>query len=347
MRILYFKADMNTNTLLEKLLSGKDLHEEEVRAILGAIVRQETNASQIAAFLTGMKMKGESVSEIVGLIKGMRKHMIPIGTTGTVIDTCGTGGDGKGTFNISTAVALIVAAAGVRVAKHGNRAASSICGSADVLEALGVNLMLKPEQAKKVLERVGMVFLFAPLYHPVMKHIAPVRKELGFRTVFNYLGPFLNPVNVRRQLIGVPDRKIAKKLAQVAKRLGYDHLLIVSGEDGMDEISTAAKTYVFEVKKRTVSESIFDPVKFGIKKANPADLVGGSAKQNAAIIQDVLSGKKGPKRDIVLLNTAFALYSAGRIENIREGISLAGEAIDSGRAASILSQLVEKTQKYA
>jgi len=264
-----------------------------------------------------------------------------------MIDVCGTGGDGVGAFNISTAASFVVAACGVKVAKHGNRAASSKCGSADVLEALGVHIMLIPQQAAAVLKKVGMVFLFAPLYHPAMKQIGPIRKELGVRTVFNFLGPFLNPAGVKRQLIGVPNVAIAKKLAAVAAKLGYQHALIISSADGMDEISLSGPTHIFEVRGKKVISKVINPLQFGMKKTPLSQIVGGDAAQNSAILLEVLEGKKSSYRDIAVLNSAAALYVAGTAKTIKEGIGIAEKAIDSGKAKEVLEKLIEETKKYA
>ncbi len=314
--------------------------------MLEEIIAGKLNPSQIAAVLIALRTKGESVAEISGFIAGMRKHMITISAKGLAIDVVGTGGDGVGTFNISTAASFIVASCGVKVAKHGNRAASSKCGSADVLEALGVNIMLSPKQAEEVLEKVGLVFLFAPLYHPAMKNIAPIRKELGVRTIFNFLGPFLNPAGVKRALIGVPNVEIAKKLAKVAAKLGYEHLLLIASRDGMDEISISGQTQAFIIKKNQVREMVINPAKYGIKKAPLTAIKGGDAGENKQIIIDVLSGKKGAGRDVVIINSAYALLAAGRVNNVSSGIALVEEAIDSGSAKQILTNLVKETRKY-
>lgn len=338
---------METKILLNKLTDQQNLTTKEVSFLLEEIIAGNLSSAQIAAFLVGLRTKGETVEEIVGLIQTMRKHMSKVLTTGKVLDIVGTGGDGVNTFNISTASSFVVAGCGVKVAKHGNRAVSSKCGSADVLEALGVNINLVSKQAGKILEKVGMVFLFAPLYHPAMKNIAPVRKELGIRTVFNFLGPFLNPAGTKIQLLGVPNIEIAKTLAKVASKLKFTHLMIITSLDGMDEVTTTASSKVFEVKGSQIKLSIINPQKYGIKKATKKDLSGGDPKQNARIIQDVLSGGKGPKRDVVVLNSAVALYLSGKAKNISGGIKLAEESIDSQAAKQVLEKLIQETQKYA
>lgn len=338
---------MNTTDVLNKLVTKKDLTQKEAMEFLITLMDGKVTPVQAAAILTALRIKGESLDEITGFIKTMRQKMIKIKAPNNAIDVCGTGGDGAGTFNISTTVAIIVASCGVPVVKHGNRAASSKSGSADVLEALGVHIQLTSEQAERVLQKVGMVFLFAPLFHPSMKQVAFVRSELKIRTVFNFLGPFANPAGVKRQLIGVPNKEIAQNLAKVGKRLGYKHLVIVTSEDFLDEVSLSAKTHVFEVKGKKVKKYIIDPEKFGFKRVSKSAFQGGDAAKNATIIHDILSGKKSPKRDIVILNSAVALYVAGKTKSIREGIVLASEVIDNGSAKRVLENLVKETQKYA
>lgn len=337
---------MDTKKLLNKIVDKKDLTTKEASFLLDQIVNEKLNPSQIAAVLVGLRTKGEAVSEIVGFIKTMRKYMIKISAP-RALDIVGTGGDGVGTFNISTVSSLVVAGCGIKVAKHGNRAASSKCGSADVLEILGVNINLTPAQAEKVFKKIGMVFLYAPFYHPAMKQIGPIRKELGIRTIFNFLGPFLNPALTKKQILGVPNVEIAQKLAKVATKLKFNHLMIVTSEDGMDEITTTAKTLVFEVKNTNLKTYEITPLQFGIKKALKKDLLGKSPSQNAKIILNILKDKKGPHRDIVVLNSAAALYVAGKVKNIASGILLAKKSIDSGKANKILQSLIKETQIYA
>lgn len=333
--------------LLQKLAEKKDLTRKEARGFIDLVAKNELIASHIAFVLAGLRIKGETTEEIVGCIEGMREHMLPVGAKGTIIDTCGTGGDGKQTFNISTAVAFVVAGAGVPVAKHGNKAASSKCGSADVLEALGVHVLLSPMQAEAVLAKVGMVFLFAPLFHPAMKSVALVRRELGVRTIFNVLGPFTNPAKVKRQIIGVPTLAVAEKLAKVATQLEYEHLLIVTAENGMDEISTTGKTHIFEIKGTKTKQLVISGKQFGLRLAKESELQGGSVVENAQIITKILAGEKSAKRDIVLLNAAYALFVAGKVTSVKEGIQLAQESIDSGKAKEVLEKLREETTKYA
>ena len=329
------------NLLLNKVVDKNDLTKEEAMSFMEEMLQGKLTISQTAAFLIALRMKGETVDEFLGFIKVMRKHMIKIKTQGLVIDTCGTGGDGKGTFNISTAVAFVVAGAGVKVAKHGNRAASSLCGSADVLEALGVSINLSPKQAEEMLQKTGFTFLFAPLYHPAMKYVASVRKELKIRTVFNFLGPFVSPAQVKRQIIGVPNIELAEKLAEVGVNLGYEYLMLVSSEDGLDEISLSAPTHIFEVKGRDFKKSIVNPQKLGFVKISFEKIKGGDAKTNAESIQNILKGQNGPERDIVILNSAIALYVAGRTKTIEDGVIMAKNAIDSGKAKKVLQDAVK------
>lgn len=337
---------MNHPYLLQKLVQGESLLKKEAQTLLEEMLNETMSPVQTAAALTALSVKGETADEIRGFITAMQNRMQTIPHGRMVIDTCGTGGDGKHTFNISTATAILTAACGVKVAKHGNKSASSKCGSADVLEALGVNIYLKPEDAAAVLDQCGLVFLFAPLYHPSLKPLAHVRKELGFRTVFNVLGPFLNPARVRRQLIGVPNKKIAKLLAEVATGLNYDHLLLVSNEEEMDEIGLNAPTKVYEVISKTVREFTIHPEKLGIPPAPLRDLAGGEAADNARIIRAILAGEGGAPREVVVLNTAYALLVANQVQTPSQGIELARRVLDTGEAAAYLEQFIKITNTY-
>jgi anthranilate phosphoribosyltransferase len=337
---------MDITQLLNKVIEKKDLTTEETKTFLTQVMKGEMLPTQIAAILVALRMKGETTAEIVGFIQAMREHMLHVSVP-DAIDVCGTGGDGSGSFNISTAAALVIAGCGVPVAKHGNRAASSKCGSADVLEHLGVNIQLTAEQAENVLKRVGMVFLFAPLFHPATKNVVGVRKELKIRTVFNFLGPFLNPASVKRQLLGVTNMAVAEKLIEVAKKLDYEHLLMVTSNDGMDEISLSADTQVFELKNNQVKKFVINPQDYGFKKVAKKEIGEGTLEQNAQYIRDIVSGVKNPRRDIVVLNSAVALYTAGKAKDIQEGVSLAEQAIDNGSAKQVLEQLIKETQTYA
>lgn len=337
---------MNTKTLLNKLIEGNNLSKKEISFLLNEIIDGNLTPAQTAAFLVALRTKGESIEEILGLIETMRKHMIKIRLP-NALDIVGTGGDGSGTFNISTTTSFIVAGMGVPVAKHGNRAASSKCGSADVLEGLGVNINLTPKQTEKVFTKLGLSFIFAPNFHPAMKQIGPIRKELGVRTIFNFLGPFLNPAQTKKQILGVPNKTIAEKLSKVASKLRYNHLLIVSSEDGMDEITTSAKTHIFEIKLGQIKTFNISPEQFGIKRVNKKDLAGGGVEENIKIVKSILEGLKGPKRDIAILNSAAAFYISEKAKNIKSGIKLAEQSIDSGRALKVLENLILETQKYA
>ncbi len=336
---------MNTTNILNNLVEKKNMTAEEINIFLSDLINGNVNSIQGGAILTALKIKGETPEEINGLIKTMRKNMVSINLN-NAIDVCGTGGDDSGSFNISTAVALVVAGCGVKVAKHGNRAASSKCGSADVLESLGVNIKLNPTQAQQVFKKIGMVFLFAPIYHPAMKNIVNIRKELKIRTIFNYLGPFINPSCPVKQLVGVPNKEIAQKLADVSKKLNYKHLLIVTSEDGMDEISIYSKTFMFEINKNQIKNKIIDPQDYKFNKTNKKEILGGDTVDNAKIIKNILNGVKGPQRDLVVFNSAFALYVAGSVIDINQGIKLAEDSIDSGSAKLVLENLIKETQRY-
>ena len=324
---------------LNKLLDRKNLNQKEAQILMEEMLKGKLTPVQIAAVLTVLRMKGETVEEILGFISVMRKHMTIIKTDGVIVDTCGTGGDGSMSFNISTAAALTVAACGIKVAKHGNRSASSRCGSADVLEALGVNINLTPKEASKMLKETNFTFLFAPKYHPAMKNVASVRRKLGVRTVFNFLGPFVSPARVKRQIIGVPDLNTAEKMTKVAKLLDYEHLLIITSMDGLDEISISSKTHVFEIKNKKLRRYFIDPEDFALT-GKKEDLRGGDKERNAQIIREIFAGKKGAARDAVLINAAAALYVSGTVRSIKEGLVKAKEVIDSGHAKQLLHKVI-------
>lgn len=337
---------MKITTLLNNLIQKQDLTKEESQEFLTEVMNGEISPVQVGAFLTALRMKGETPNEIIGFIEAMRKQMIPV-SVDDAIDVCGTGGDGSGTFNISTATAFVVAGCGVAVAKHGNRAASSKCGSADVLEQLGVNIKISAEQAKAVYEKVGMVFLFAPLFHPATKQVVLVRKELKIRTIFNFLGPFLSPASVKKQLIGVPNTQAAEKLIEVAKELGYQHVLLVTSEDGMDEVSLSAKTHIYELNNNEEKHFVLDPKDYGFQTIAKEVLAGGTVEENAEIIHEVLDGVSNENHAIVVLNSAVALYTADKVKDIRAGITLAEESIKTGAAKNVLKNLIKETQQYA
>jgi anthranilate phosphoribosyltransferase len=318
---------------IKKIVLKENLDEDEAYKVMGEIMKGNGSPSLIGGLLIGLRLKGETVEEIAGFAKAMRDNAIKIElNTEYLIDTCGTGGDGGKTFNISTAVAIIASAAGVKVAKHGNKAVSSKSGSADVLKELGFNVEVEPNITKKLIEEKGMGFLFAPLYHRAMKNVAPIRKELGTRTVFNLLGPLTNPAPIKGQVLGVYDRNLTRPIAEVLLKLGIERAMVVHGFDGLDEITTTSPTYVSEVKDGKVFDYVIDPLDFGISYSKLEDLKGEGPEENAKIIIDILKGQKGPRRDIVILNTAAALYVGKLVENLKEGIDFAERLINSGLA---------------
>jgi anthranilate phosphoribosyltransferase len=315
---------------------------------MGEVMKGRATAASLAGLLSALVMKGERPAEIVGFAQTMRKHAVKLAKPpGDVFDTCGTGGDRSGTFNISSASALVVAAAGVKVAKHGNRSVSSRCGSADVFEQLGVNVAAPAPVVERSLHETSIAFFFAPTFHPSMKHAAPIRRELGIRTAFNLLGPLTNPAGARRQIIGVPKPELGDLLARALLMLGTERAWIVHGLDGIDEVSTTGYTKVLECRDGAITSFYIHPAEFGLPKAAAADLQGGDAAQNAAIVSDVLAGKKGAPRDIVLFNAGAALMVAGRVKSVREGIARAAEAIDSGAARATLDRMVRSSQEAA
>ncbi|MPY87228.1 MAG: anthranilate phosphoribosyltransferase [Luteitalea sp.] len=329
-------------TLLERLLRHQDLTTDATEAAMAMIMRGEARAATIAAFLVALRAKGERPAELVGLARAMRAAAVPLASSiDDAFDTCGTGGDGTGTINVSSLTALVVAAAGVPVAKHGNRSVSSRCGSADVFEALGVRIDARPAVVEQGLRTAGIAFLFAPTFHPAMRHAAPVRNELGVRSAFNLLGPLTNPAGARRQLVGVPRPELTELVARSLGLLGSEHVWVVHAADGLDELSTTGYSKVSECRHGVLRTFYVHPSDFGLPKAQLADLVGGEASTNAAIGREVLDGRPGPARDIVLLNAAAALYIAGRAASVHEGIERAAEAIDTGRAAVVLERMVE------
>ncbi len=317
---------------------------DEAAQVMAEIMEGQVTPAQFGAFVTALRCKGETEAEIAGLAKTMRAKSIHLSVKGPVVDTCGTGGDGSATFNISTTAAFVVAGVGLKVAKHGNRAMSSKCGSADVLEALGVRLELTPEQVAQCLETVGIGFMFAPAFHPAMKYAAAPRREIGIRTVFNILGPLTNPAGARAQILGVADGAMMEKLAQVLNHLGCDHALVVHGEDGLDEITLTTRTRVCELKKGNVRTYSISPEDFGLPRASLADLKGGTVEQNAALLRSILSGAAGPARDVVLLNAAAALLAGDRVDSLQEGLDLARDALERGQALAKLEHLVKFTQ---
>jgi anthranilate phosphoribosyltransferase len=334
--------------LLAKLQRHEDLTVDEASAAMEAIMDGRAQPSQIAGLLVGLAMKGERPDEIVGLARTMRSRATKLSRPfGPLFDTCGTGGDGANTFNVSTIAALVLAACGVRVAKHGNRSASSRCGSADLLEVLGVNVMAQPAAVERCLEQAGIAFFFAPVFHPSMKYAGPTRKELGIRTAFNLLGPLTNPAGAARQLVGVPRPELTELVARSLAQLGSERAWVVHGADGLDEISTTGYTKVSECRDGRVNTFYLHPGDVGLPKSAPEALTGGDAAANAAIATAVLAGANGAPRDVVLLNAGASLLVAGKVATVRDGITMAAAAIDEGRAAAVLERLIAVSQEGA
>ncbi|HYN99749.1 MAG TPA: anthranilate phosphoribosyltransferase [Actinomycetota bacterium] len=327
--------------VLGTLLSGRSLDRGQASWAMDRIMEGETTPAQLGAFMAALRLKGESVEEIIGLVETMRRISKKVEVDYPVVDTCGTGGDRSGSVNVSTMAAMVVAGAGAKVAKHGNRAASSSCGSADVLEALGVKVDLGPEGVRRCLDEAGIGFCFAPVFHPSMRHVGPIRKELGVPTVFNFLGPLSNPAGARFQALGVSDKSMAPRMLEVLAALGSERVLIFRGFDGLDELSTTGPSNLWELEAGELSESVIDPLDYGIPRAAPSALAGGSAENNARVVREVLDGREGPDRDVVVLNSAAGLIAAGVAPGFAEGISLAKESLDSGRARTALTRLVE------
>lgn len=333
---------------LKPIADGQTLTADETEAAILTIMRGEATPAEIAGFLIGLRARGESLDELVGCVRALRTRMIRVNATDpAAIDMCGTGGDQLGTFNISTTASFVVAGAGASVAKHGNRSVSSNSGSADVLEALGVKTTLSPEAVEACLNDVGIGFLFAPAFHPALRHVMPVRRTLGVRTMFNIMGPMVNPAAVTRQLIGVFDPDVARTMAGILLRLDAEHVMTVHADDGLDEISLTAPTTIYEAKAGMDEplEHRFDPASLGFARVQPEDLRGGSAQDNAEILINVLEGKTGPQRDIVVLNSAFALKVAGRADSLEHGVELAAQSIDEGAARDKLDALKTTTQR--
>jgi anthranilate phosphoribosyltransferase len=341
------------------LVDRRHLTRIEAAAAMEAIMSGAATDAQIAAFLTALRMKGETVEELIGFAQVMRQKAVRVrtagedvaGLTGTdremLIDTCGTGGDAAGTFNVSTATAFVVAGAGLRVAKHGNRSVSSLCGSADVVETLGISLELTPEKVSRCIAEVGIGFLYAPLLHTAMKHVMPARREMGIRTVFNMLGPLTNPAGANAQVIGVYQASLTEPLARVLAELGTVRAFVVHGADNLDEISNTGESQVAEVREGMVRTFTVRPEDFGLARASIADLEGGDREQNAAIIRALLLGAPGPRRDIVLMNAAAALVAGLKARDLKDGVSLAAHAIDSGAAGRTLDRLIALSQRLA
>jgi anthranilate phosphoribosyltransferase len=333
--------------LLKRVVSGGTLDAEQSALLFGAIMEGKVHESELAAFLTAQAVRGPTVPEIIGAAQAMRGAMKKVEAPALAVDLCGTGGDGKGTLNISTAVSLVVAACGVKVAKHGNRNMSSKTGAADVLEALGVKIDIPPETARVCLDEVGVCFLFAQAYHPAMKHVAPVRRALGIRTIFNLLGPLSNPAGTKRQLLGVFAKEWLVPLAEVLKALGSEKVWVVHGGDGLDEITTTDITHVAALEDGRVSTRTISPEDAGLERTTLDRLKGGEAPENADAIRRLLDGEPGPYRDIVLLNSAAALIVSDKAADLYEGAGIAAKSIDSGATKAVLDKLVAATNGAA
>jgi anthranilate phosphoribosyltransferase len=344
---------------IRRVVEGQHLNRDEAEAVMQEIMSGQATNAQIAAFLTALRMKGETVEELIGFAKVIRAKASPVNTKSSVaaalsgtdremlVDTCGTGGDATGTFNISTATAFIVAGAGVRVAKHGNRSVSSMCGSADVVEALGIRIDLSPGDVAHCIDEVGIGFLYAPLLHEAMRYVMLARREMKIRTVFNLLGPLCNPAQATAQVLGVYNEKLTEMMAQVLHALGAHRAFVVHGSDGLDEISISGESKISEVRNGEVRTYYLTPEDFGVKRAPISEIQGGNALENAAIIRKILLNEDSAKKDIALLNAAAGLVAGGKARTLREGINLAQESIQSGNALGKLEKLISITQKLA
>jgi anthranilate phosphoribosyltransferase len=332
---------------IDAVASGRDLTAEEAQQVLAEIMGGSVGEAQTAAFLIGLRTKGETIEELTGLARAMRRLAVPVEAEGDdLLDTAGTGG-GVSTFNVSTTAAFVAAGAGCRVAKHGNRSATSLCGSADLLEALGARIDLDAAAVAQCVDEVGFGFMFAPAHHRAMKHVVPVRKDLGVRTIFNFLGPLTNPAGANRQLIGVSDPSYLDMIAGALVRLGATRAAVVSSEDGMDEISVSGETRLLEVTPEGVSEHTVSPERVGLERAPQEAVKGGTPEQNAEIARAVLGGESGPRRSLVVLNAGAALFVADRVSSFEDGVRLAEQALDSGAALNAMESFVTKTRELA
>jgi anthranilate phosphoribosyltransferase len=336
---------MDWPTILGKLASGTDISREEARVAMSEVMRGTATPAQISALIVSLRMKGETVDEMTGLVEAIKSAAVPVPVDADgLVDVVGTGGDRSGTFNISTTAALIAAAAGVRVAKHGNRSASSKCGSADVLEGLGVAIDLPVDANLTLLADTGFAFFFAPLYHPSFRHAGPVRRELGIATVFNFLGPLANPAGARRQAVGVSDRRMAERVIGVLSSLGSEFSFVFSGDGGVDEITTSGPTVIYRLKDDEITHAEFTPADFGIDRSDLSEIQGGSVADNVAILRRVLGGEAGPFRDAAVINTAPALVVSGLAMGFVEAVELARQTIDTGAAAALLDRVVARSR---
>lgn len=325
---------------IKTLSQKKSLTADEAEAVMNEIMSGETTDIQMSAYLTALSMKGETIEEITGSARGMRQHCVRLLHDQKALEIVGTGGDGSNSFNISTAASLVASAAGVPVAKHGNRAASSKCGAADVLEALGVNIMISPEQSSELLKEINICFLFAQNYHIAMKYVAPIRKALGIRTIFNLLGPLSNPAGATYQVMGVYDESLVEPLAAVLTNLGVERGMVVFGQDRLDEISISAPTTVAEIGPDGIRQYTITPEEFGLDRADKNDIIGGTPEENAEILRRIFSGEKGAKHDAVVLNAGAALYVAGKVPDLSSGIQMAQSIIETGQAMKQLDLFI-------
>jgi anthranilate phosphoribosyltransferase len=340
-------APVRWPAVIEQLLGGQDLDEDTAAEVLATIMRGEAESAHVAGLLVALRAKGESAGEIAGFVRAMLAAAVPIDVPGPLLDTCGTGGDGAGTFNISTIAALVVAACGVRVAKHGNRAASGRCGSADLLEAWGVAIELPPAAVARTVEELGVGFLYARTFHPAMRFVAPVRAQLGVRTVFNVLGPLSNPAGAEHQVVGVADARLAPVMADALAALGKRHALVFRGEDGLDEVTTTGPSTVWEVRDGAVTTWRLDPADLGIARATIDQLVGGGIAENVAIADAVLAGTGGPPADLVAVNAAAALYAADAVPDLATGLARARGVLEDGTALALRDRWVARSRELA
>ncbi len=331
----------------EKLIGGSSLSMDEATGVMTQIMEGEATPVQLASFLTSLRIKGETAEEIAGMASVMRDKSLPVETDGVVVDTCGTGGATAKTFNISTATAFVAAGAGLKVAKHGNRTASGTCGSADVLEALGVELELQPKAVERCINEVGMGFMFALVFHPAMRYAAPVRRDMGIRTVFNVLGPLTSPARVKRQLLGVAEPALGEKMAQVLNLMGSEHCLVVHSSEGADELTLGGENHIWELKAGEVSHSIVNPGDLGLVNAPWQAIRSGTPADNAFLMRRILTGERGVHRDVVLLNSGAVLMIGGKADSLGSGIELAAQVIDDGSALMKLEALIELSQELA
>ncbi len=331
--------------IFNTILDGDDLDREASRQVMQAIMAGEASEAQIAALLTGLRSKGETAEEMTGFVEAMLDAAVTVQIDDLIVDIVGTGGDRSGTFNISTTAAFVAAGAGVKVAKHGNRAASSPTGSADLLEALGLDLNMAPEATVRMVKDVGFGFFFAPHYHPAMRHAGPVRRQLGFRTVFNFLGPLCNPARAKHYALGVSDPRMAELMIRVLRNLGAESAFVYYGEDGLDELTTTGPSFIYRLRQGEITHAEFTPEDFGVARAGLGDLQGGGPEENVAITRSILDGAIGPKRDITLVNAAPAIVAAGLAEGFVEAMSLAAQSIDSGDAKVVLEEAVAFSAK--